>query len=157
MRLNKVINKKFVIPVVVLLSLSVCGVAAWLIYAGSSFTAQVTSVDDNPLSFSVDFSNIVVDTQTGASSTTSSATLQNDNGNITGTLSLGVKKVDDILDTCDDYLDDCDVVMTIDGNEVDDLDTILITSGSHSVVANVSCEKLSCPQDINVALNMTGT
>lgn len=144
-------HPKLLIAMLLLSATTVYGI--WSIVTQDGYTAYVIS-EGTPLSFSMGFDDLNINTSVESVTDYSVAVLQNTNGLLTATVGLSVDK-SDLVDGCIDYENDCDVVTTYDDIEIQDNDVVNISSGSHTINSTVSCAQLSCPQNVSVDLSFT--
>jgi len=136
--------------------LSTIGLAAWLVATSSGFTASVVSTSSSPVVFSTEFSDFELNTTTSNASDSTVAVLTNDNGELDLDVALNISKVD-VDDDCESFEEDCDVSVYLEGVAfLNDGDNVHISGGDMDVTAEVICQKLACPQNIEVSLTLTG-
>lgn len=126
---------------------------AWSFLTSSSFTGQVTSTGEAPVSFTATFDNVAIDTQYSANSSSSDATITNANGELNSTVSIDITK-SDVVDDCTAYENDCTVELEIEGSVYEDGDNYLVPSGDSDLTATISCVKASCPQNVTVEVSL---
>lgn len=129
------------------------GLAAWFLFVSEGFTGYVVSTSGNPLNVTATFGDITLDTRTGEAVNTTTLTLENYDGDIDMVINYTVTK-DDWADDCTDYEDDCDVEISFEGTPVLSDDTITVPSGESDLTATITCQKLSCPQDIGIEVEL---
>lgn len=149
-------KKKILYGLIAVLIIGV-GIATWLIYTESSYTALVVSTGESPVKYTVDFQDVTINTTTTNNSDTNTATLLNTDGDLNLTIGLDVVKADDTSDTCTDYLSDCTQELRVDGDLRSNGDTIILRSGITDVESKIECKKLSCPQNISVSVSFNET
>jgi len=152
--MNKKVSKLSVV-IGILAILSTIGLAAWMIFAESSFTGQVTSTSGSPVIFSAEFQDFSLDTTTSNASDSTVAVLTNDNGDLQLTADINITRTD-VSDDCIDYENDCDISILVENHGyIVDQDVVNLVSGDSDVTAEIVCDKLSCPQDIEVSLTLS--
>lgn len=134
------------------------GTAAWSIFLMDSFTGYVTSTEGQPITLLSGFDDVSLDTTTAAATQTTSNNIKNENGNISVTFNANVSKTD-IVDDCIDFEGDCDVAFEYSNaggsGALQDGDEIILTSGFTTVESIVTCQRLSCPQNIEAEIIFT--
>jgi len=124
--------------------------AVWISQFSGSSGYDVTSTSAIHFAGSLALENI--DVSNSSFSKSEVITLQNDNGAIDFNFTIN-KNETDVIDDCEDWENDCDIVVKYLGTE--------ITSGVHSIpsgssVLNVtsSCERYSCPQHLEADISI---
>lgn len=134
--------------------------AAWMLSAQSGFTAYVTSTSDNPVQFSLDFSDLNLNCTDGDCWASTEAKIQNLDGELLMAFDATEVKTDDPADSCTDYENDCIVEYYLNflaGNgQIFPGDNVTLVSGENSLLANVTCVHLSCPQNITSEVTLIG-
>lgn len=121
------------------------GVALWIFYAEDEFNIRVDSAGD-PLSFSLEFPDSVMDVSISDQTENSSATLQNDNGDFEATLVFeSITEPTDVL--CPSIENDCTIDWNFEGNPVLNASNVTIPVSSSEIMATFSCRQNSCPQN----------
>ena len=139
----------------VMLFLAVLGTASWIISDQSGLTGFVTSTDELPIRFTVDFSDITMDTQNASATESSTAIITNDDGEDEPLLfTATITKTDLDTDDCTDFESDCNVTFEYEGAPILNGDTIIVPSGDSELVTTISCVKWSCPGNISVDVSI---
>ena len=140
--------------IIIVTSIAVTGV--WFLYARAEFTGAVVSFDNMPLSVSIDFADVLLNTSAGPAHIRTNATIINTDGNLSYMLNISTIITDDESDTCDNA-GDCELAYKFNHIVVEDEDIIWIGPGKHTLESNLSCMKLSCKQDVESSVTFIGT
>ena len=154
------VNKKklsklgvFIVGMIVMSGISL---AVWMVLTGSAFTGHVVSTSGSPVTASISFQDLNIDTTASAQNLSTIATFENSNGDLDLVASIIIEKTDVLMDGCSDYVDDCRVdILDESGNTIEDGDTIsFLPQEIKTFTAYLGCARLSCPQDVWVNLTL---
>ncbi len=130
--------------------------AAWQL--GFFGTSTVTVSSSSELAGVLSFSDLSLNTTTSADEAQTSAILDNTNGLIQANVSFDIETT--LLDpACSDYLGDCLIFLeqtnsVVSNDDIFDGDQINITSGYNSFNISVECVRASCPQQLNISVDI---
>ncbi len=145
------------ILIVTLALMSTGAMAIWTLITSSSFTANVVSTDQAPVSFTSTFTSGQINTSNASVVQNFTSELYNANGNITMMFNAAVVK-EDADDSCTDYENDCSNTYFKDGFEMNVSDTLNFTGGeSTEVTTTIMCVQFSCPGNITTTISFNAT
>ena len=135
--------------------------SVWNIISMSSMTAQITSTQENPLYFSVEFSDVEIQSSYGEISENFTAVINNLDGNMTLRATFVETIVDDTTDDCEIDIDgDCiltyyhqEYVYPYTYVELSNNDTIEMADEKQLRIA-LNCKPLSCEQNISTTVQL---
>ena len=144
---------KIYIGIVLALMMAIGGYAAWQLYASDDFEVTIDSTASAPISFSVVFDDVYMDTTTSNGSETLTAEISNINGEVDLHLAILTEIVDVEDDCTPETQEDCHVLWKFDevGVYNGGKDVTIAADSTTNLTAEISCYLRSCP-----AL-MTGT
>lgn len=146
-------TKLLVLSVLFMFMFAGTSYAIWIFFINDSLVVTVTS-EGQPLSFSVSFADVSIDTSNSSMTKNSTATLSNSDGafnmNISATEIRTATDVD-----CQDYENDCIITYFFEGNEINSSAIVPITAGNQDIKTSVFCVQNSCPQNISIEMNLT--
>lgn len=130
------------------------GLGAWLMSSSDDYDASVTSTG-GVTSFSVGFDDLAeMDTTDGAQSDSTTATIENLNGDRNIKMDITVTK-NDTVDECTDYEDDCNVTFEVDSIARVDQEEFILSAGDTDIVSTLDCVALSCEHSLNIEVFLT--
>lgn len=130
--------------------------AIWNIFLTDTSIVTITSTE--PLLIGTTFSNTNYDASSESGTTTDTMTLNNLDGAIDDiTFSSNITRNDNILDTCDDYIDDVELSYTYNGVSKEMPFTDTIPSGTSDLVVIYNVTRFACPQNVTAFITLQAT
>ena len=128
--------------------------ATWFVYHQTSETGFIIS-SSSELTFTDDFDLENIDLTTQSATKTNQIDLVNLNSDVNMTFNLNTTRLDVFSDSCTDFVDDCDVTATYNGDVLTDGDNVLtVPSGNTNLTLETSCATHTCPQTVTSVIEI---
>jgi len=146
--MKKMSKKTILVLVVMSVLLTGTALSAWVLGSNATITGNVISSTGSDI---LQFSESTItapdlNTTEGATSINITNTMSNGNGELLLEAGFLNSVIDVANDSCDDFENDLDFKLYLNGEEIQNGDNVTIQSGTHNVTTEVSSVGHACPQ-----------